>query len=252
MNILVVNDDGIRSRGLTELVRALSMVADVFVCAPETQQSGKSQAITIGLHNFIRIRETAVPFAVKSYMTDGTPADCTKVGLQFFREEGFPIDMVFSGINIGGNTGEDTLYSGTVGAAKEAAITGVRAVAVSVDNFRVRNFEPACRLAVRLIPYSMKHLTPDTILNLNVPDLPMEEIRGVRTTKLGGRFYLDQFNLKDDELYMLEGAPVDLDGVDRELDIAATADGYASITPIHVDNTQYELLEEVSSWDLTL
>ena len=170
MNILIVNDDGITSRGLRELVDALRPHANIYVCAPDGQHSGASQSLT--LTEPIRVYDFDYPGAEAAYAVTGTPTDCTKVGLQFYHERGIDMDMVYSGINIGSNFGKDTLYSGTIGAAMEAALSNVRAVAVSVDSHSATHFEVACEVAAAVIDKSMNELTPDTILNINAPDLP--------------------------------------------------------------------------------
>ena len=132
MNILVANDDGIRARGLTELVRALSGEASVYVCAPDGQRSASGHGITVS--KYITVKEEQVEGAEYALSTSGTPADCVKLGMKILSEKGVKIDMLFSGINHGGNLGTDVLYSGTVAAAMEGSICGVPSVAVSVDN----------------------------------------------------------------------------------------------------------------------
>lgn len=252
MNILVVNDDGIQSPGIRALVKALSGAAEVYVSAPAEQQSGRSQAITLGKDNYIYIDEEEVEGARRALSVRGTPADCTKVGIQVFGEDGIWFDLVFSGINIGSNLGKDTLYSGTVGAAMEAALSGIRAAAVSVDSHEATHFGPACQLSLDLIPLMMKRLTPDTVVSLNVPDLPAEEIRGVKTAALGGRYYVDWFHEQKDGGYMLEGEPLKREDPDAPLDINALAAGYACITPLHFDYTEYRLLRELETWGMQI
>ncbi len=240
MNILVVNDDGIRSPGIAHLVRALSERADVYVAAPEGQRSGASQAITISEEIFVRPVE--FPCAEAAYEVAGTPADCTKIGLQFFGEQGIAMDMVYSGINFGSNLGMDTLYSGTVGAAMEGALTGVHSVAVSVDSHEARHFDVACELALDVMSFVRTKTSPATVLNINVPDQPREKIKGIRFTRLGGRYYRDIFVPSEGGGYKMEGAP-DAVADDRKLlDVTALAEGYASITPLAVDNTRLDMM----------
>ncbi len=250
MNILVVNDDGIRSVGLRALVDALNQVGDVYVCAPENQRSGFSQAITIG--RGLRVFPVEYPGAKGAYITSGTPADCTKAGLQFFAKDGVKMDIVYSGINLGSNLGMDTLYSGTVGAAIEAAMDGIHAVAVSADSHEATHFETACQLAVDVIPYVMEKITANTILNINVPDLPPEEIKGLRYTRLGARFYDDSYVLQENGAYRLTGEPDKIEEEHPDSDVRASMDGYATITPLQFDYTQFEKIKEVSDWGLTI
>ena len=250
MNILVVNDDGIRSAGIMALTEALSKVADVYVCAPDGQRSGNSQSITIGKKVFVR--HVDFPCAKGALETTGTPADCTKIGLQFFKEEGNPIDMVYTGINLGSNLGKDTLYSGTVGSALEGAVSGVHSVAVSVDSHKATHFDVACELAIDVIDFVREKTTVDTVLNINVPDLPREEIKGIRYTNLGSRYYIDKFESQEDGGFMLDGEPTDLTDVSKKLDITATVDGYASITPLQFDYTEFDMIDTVSKWGLKI
>lgn len=253
LNIMVVNDDGITSRGLRELVDALSAYANIYVCAPDGQHSGASQSLT--LTEPIRVYDFDYPGAVSAYAVTGTPTDCTKVGLQFYKDRGIEMDMVYSGINIGSNFGKDTLYSGTIGAAMEAALSNVRAVAVSVDSHNATHFEVACEVAVSVIDKSMNELTPDTILNINAPDLPPEEVKGIRYTALGNRFYIDKFipvESENGDSYMLDGAPIDLNDIEEKYDVTATWDNYVSITPLQFDYTAHDMIGKVASWGLEL
>ena len=253
LNIMVVNDDGITSRGLRALVDALRTVANVYVSAPDGEKSGASQSITIT--EPIRVYDFDYPGAEAAFAVGGTPTDCTKVGLQFYKERGVDMDMVFSGINIGSNFGKDTLYSGTIGAAMEAALSNVRAVAVSVDSHSATHFETACEVALQVIDKSMNELTPDILLNINAPDIPPEEVKGIRYTALGNRFYIDSFipvESENGDSYMLDGAPLDLHDIEEKYDVTATWDNYVSITPMHFDYTAHDFIDKVASWGIEL
>lgn len=146
MNILVTNDDGINASGICSLAEALSKVADVYVCAPHTQRSAAGHGITVSKP--IEVEERTFARAAKAYAITGTPADCVKIGTKILREQDIKVDMVFSGINLGGNLGTDTLYSGTVSAAIEGSLCGIPSVAVSVNSHEATHFELACELAV--------------------------------------------------------------------------------------------------------
>lgn len=250
MNVLVVNDDGIKSPGLEALVKALSREANVYVCAPDGQRSAKSQAITIGYP--VTVSETNVPFAKKAYCTDGTPADCTKIGLQFFKDEGIDIHMVYSGINMGSNLGMDTLYSGTVGAAMEAAMSGYNAAAVSVDSHSATHFDAASELAVKMLKLTHQQIKTSTVININTPDLPADQIKGVRYTVLGDRYYNDKFLPTEDNKYELSGEPADFLQHSGEFDVTAAAHGYASITPLQFDYTDHNSLDTIKKWSIKL
>ena len=251
LNIMIVNDDGITSPGLKALAKALGTIANVYICAPDGERSAMSQAITIT--DTIDCYDFDYPAAVGSMACTGTPTDCTKIGLQMFKERGIEMDMVFSGINIGSNFGKDTLYSGTIGAAMEAALSGIRAVAVSVDSHTATHFDGACKVALDVAQKSLESLTPDTIININAPDIPMEEIKGIRYTALGNRFYIDKFIPTDKEgSYMLDGAPVDLEDIESKYDVTATWDGYISVTPLQFDYTAHDKIAEIEKWGLEL
>lgn len=250
MNILVVNDDGIQSKGIWHLVQALSKAADVYVCAPDGQRSAKSHSITLGQE--VIIQPVDFPGAKGALQTSGSPADCTKIGLQFFAEEGIKMDMVYSGINMGSNLGMDTLYSGTIGAAAEAAISGVQAVAVSADDHEATHFDTACKLAVDVIDHVYGKLDPSVVVSINVPDLPAEEIKGVRTALLGGHYYDDRFHRVEGSRYALSGQPADYSDSSLDYDLAAVYAGYATITPLRFDFTDRGSFETVEKWGLTI
>ena len=252
MRILLVNDDGISSRGLREIADALSREHEIWVSAPDRQNSGKSQAITIGGNATIEIERTEYPGAKGAMSTTGTPADAAKVGIQFFGKEGVSFDLLVSGINVGSNLGQDTLYSGTVGAALEGGLSGIPSIAVSVDSFGIRHYDGACRIVLDLIPFAVSRLTPDTILNVNVPDCPYEDIRGIRVTSLGGRYYYDSFQPQPNGGYALEGIPTTKRDEEKKLDITALLEGYASVTPLTFDFTRYDKIGELKSWDLAI
>lgn len=250
MNILVVNDDGIKSPGIRALVEALSKKADVYVCAPDGQRSAKSHSITLG--ESVTIQPVVFPGAKGALQTSGTPADCTKIGLQFFEEEGISIDMVYSGMNLGSNLGWDTLYSGTVGAAAEAAMSGIHAVAVSVASHDAHHFDAAGELAVAMIDKIYGKMDPSTVINLNVPDLPREAIKGIKVVPLGSRYYDDKFHLGEDGKYSLSGNPADYSHVQHEVDVTAVHDDYATITPLQFDFTAYKYINSIREWKIKL
>ena len=250
MNFLIVNDDGITSEGIVALAEALAPHGNLYVCAPDRQQSGKSHSITIV--GTIFVHETEFPMATKAWRVNGTPADCTKIGIQFCKEMGVDIDIVFSGINKGSNLGADTLYSGTVGAAMEGVLLGYRAVAVSVYGHYAKNFEPAGDLAVQCIPMVMA-MEPGRVININTPDLPREEIKGIAYGTLGPSFFVDGFVQREGNEYGLEGDIPDYKHLGLSVDIGANCNGYATITPLDPDFTDKELLAHMAeNWSLKL
>ena len=254
MNILVVNDDGIEAKGIKELTRVLSQIANIYVCAPHIQRSACGHGITVG--KAITIKEVDFPNAKKALEITGTPADCVKLGLKFLAGQEVKIHMVCSGINHGGNLGTDTLYSGTVSAAIEGCICGLPAIAVSVNHHQPRHFHAACELAKKIVRTAYGKIDANTVLNVNVPDLPASEIKGLRITRLGAREYEEWFEPRQDEngetQYWYSGTPVFYHDLPEDIDVISMQDGYASVTPLHYDLTSYQLIEEVKTWGIKL
>jgi 5'-nucleotidase len=248
LNILITNDDGIRSRGLRALAEALARKHDRYVCAPDAERSGTGHGITITTP--VAVTEEDVPSAQLSYMMSGTPADCVKMGLDLFAKEGITIDAVFSGINNGSNLGTDTLYSGTVSAALEGSVCGLPAVAVSVSALTPRHYEFASELAARASDLDMRGIDDRLVLNINAPDLPPDKVKGVKVIGLGMREY-HTWNVrstdKDGRLTLSYGGdPIFYEGLDADAnDVGAAQHGYATITPIHFDLTSYPLVDKV-------
>jgi 5'-nucleotidase len=248
LNILVSNDDGISSEGIQTLVTALAAEHDIYVCAPDMQRSGAGHGITIMKH----ITATAydMPQAKMAYMMSGTPADCVKMGHKLLADDGVEVGMVFSGINNGGNIGTDTLYSGTVSAALEGAVCGLPAVAVSIHSLEPKHYELATQLALRAARLDFASIDDRLVLNINVPDLPLSEVKGVKVTGLGTSGCYDWNLMKRGERERMTlrygGEPIrgDASCVDMD-DVCALGCGYATVTPIHFDLTSYPLIDKV-------
>lgn len=252
MNILVANDDGIEARGIHELVDALKDSADIYVCAPESQRSASGHGITVAKP--ILAEEAEFEGAVYALKMSGTPADCVKLGMRILAKKGIKIDMVFSGINHGGNLGTDTLYSGTVSAAIEGNICGVPAVAISVDSHEPEHFELAKKLAAGALKNAAGKLSSSTVLNINVPNAPEHKVKGVKYASLGEREYRESFEpLKREDgktEYRYTGIPVVYEGLPDTIDVVAMQEGYATITPLKRDLTDRELIDEVKGWGI--
>lgn len=250
MNILITNDDGINARGIKELVEALSAEADIFVFAPESQKSACGHGITVMAP--ITVQETNFPKAEKAWAVSGTPADCVKLGLRILKEEGVHINMLYSGINHGSNLGTDTLYSGTVSGAIEGVINGIPSIAMSVYSHDPRYFGPSREMALKALQIASEKLDRGTVLNINLPHVPAEEIRGLRVTRLGAREYDEQFrpHLDDDGRlhYFYTGEPRIYNGLPGDIDVIALQENCISITPLHYDLTSYQRVKEVKSW----
>lgn len=255
MRILVTNDDGINALGIHELVQALAGIpgAEVYVAAPAEQQSAKSHGITV--HGDMVVEEVDYPNAVKAWKIGGTPADCAGLGLDLMKLEGIPADILYSGINHGANLGSDILYSGTVGAAVEALLSGVPSVAVSADKhfrseFTAEDFASAAAAAVQLLPVALEAGT-EYCLNLNAPSLPMAEIKGWKVTEMGPREYvggLHRGETMDGKVtYSYASTLKQYDNLPLSLDVAAVDAGYISVTPIGKNRTVRSALEKYTS-----
>ncbi|BAU57480.1 5'/3'-nucleotidase SurE [Halorhodospira halochloris] len=245
MYILISNDDGYQAEGILALAARLGSVARVTVIAPERDRSGASNSLT--LEDPIRVSQVEAD----RYRVQGTPTDCVHVALTGFLEQ--DPDMVFSGINAGANLGDDVLYSGTVAAAMEGRYLGLPAVAISLAGGpRPIYFDSAARVALKLLEQIQDDPLPvDTILNVNVPDLPWDEIQGLHATRLGSRHRAEAVIKEHDPrgrpIYWI-GPPGSEQDSGPGTDFYAVRNGYVSVTPIQVDLTRYSALEQVSGW----
>ncbi len=252
MNVLVSNDDGIYAPGIMALVKAISREANVYVCAPDDQRSASGHSISIG--KLIEITEIPFQYASRAFAISGTPADSVKLGLKYLGTLGVEIDMVFSGINHGSNLGTDTLYSGTVSAALEGCICGIPSVAISLDSHFGKDFSIAGNIAAETLRKTFGKLDAKTVLNINVPNLPEKEIKGVRVTRLGEREYDQWFMSEEGEdgitRYRYSGKPVIYEELSQDIDVLAMQEGYITITPLRYDLTNHDLIKEVITWKI--
>jgi 5'-nucleotidase len=245
MRILIVNDDGINAGGIKTLADKVAAKHDVTVVAPDSERSATSHSITI--HKPLRAKKI-VPAGMEGipcYVIDGLPVDCTKVGITHIMHS--DVDLVVSGINHGSNMGSDILYSGTVSAALDAIIMGYPAMAVSIASFSPEHLESAAEIALRLIDSGMLKEQPDGVLyNLNVPDLPLGEIKGLRVTRQGRTMYKDSVDVRNDprgnEYIWMSGELIESSVID-DTDVSVVNQGYASITPIKYDLTDKEQID---------
>lgn len=246
MKVLISNDDGMDAAGIRYLVKRMGEVATVYVAAPDLQKSASSQSIS--LTTPVTCNEVPMEGAEIAYRVGGTPADCVKMGLQKLSERGIKVDIVIAGINLGSNIGTDTHYSGTVGAATEAAIFGYHAIALSADHHDATEFEYITDLCIRLISIEMSRYPTNIVININAPNLPKSEIKGIKLTRLGGRGYDDKFEQVDgSDLYKYTGTQIDYSDSSSDIDVAALRRGYAVITPINIDSTSYDVLDDMAS-----
>lgn len=250
--ILVTNDDGIMAPGLQCLVGELSKIGRVVVAAPDQERSATGHAIT--MFQPLRAKATEVPGAEQAYAVSGTPADCVKLAVDALYPQ--QIDLVVSGINRGANLATDILYSGTVSAALEAVMLGLPAIAFSLAEFVNPVFDPAASLARHLVPSLWEKSWPHgTLINVNVPSLPEDELRGLRVTTLGHLKYsnpiMQREHPRGGTYYWLAGqAPQDNNA--EPTDVWAVKNGYVSLTPIKFDLTDHQLLDTIADWDLQL
>jgi len=251
VQILATNDDGIRAPGLAVLVRAMKRVGRVFVVAPERERSAVGHAIT--MTDPLRVWREYVPEldGVDAYAVDGTPADTVKIAVKAF-DECRP-DVVVSGINLGGNYGTNVIYSGTVSAATEGTILGIPSIAISLDTFSDPIWDPAACFAEVLLKRVLSDgLPPGVLLNVNVPNLPNEKIKGVRAARQSRAVLDDYYEERTDprgNRYLWLGIERMLNLDERpDDDLKLIKDGYITITPIHYDLTYEPFISTAERW----
>lgn len=252
-HILVTNDDGVLAPGLLALVQEMRTLATVSVLAPDRNWSASGHVKT--LERPLRIKEVQLADGSRALATDGAPSDC--VALAKLGVLPVPIDLVVSGINPYANLSQDVTYSGTVTAAMEAAIWGIPGIAISLDSQEDTphplDYGPAARAAQRVAAAVLRHGLPQaTLLNVNVPCLPDEQISGIQITRQGLRVYRDQLVVRADPrgrpYYWIGGeAPTGIP--ESGTDFGALQDRAISITPLQLDLTAYELVETLRTWD---
>lgn len=243
MRILVMNDDGINAEGIYALAMAMRQIGEVTVVAPAEQQSAASHRINIA--DTLRVRQPRSglrkwPEGIKAYSVTGSPADCGKIAL-FSIMRDCPPDLAVSGINAGNNAGVNALYSGTIGAAAEAAMAGIPSMAVSLDVYHGADYSYSAEFALEFAKKLIKKPLPRGVLaNINLPNLPKEKIKGARTTRMSMLRYNERYETHTDSHgrhhYWLEG-DYEEHKAEPGTDLAALEDGYVSITPIHFDLT---------------
>jgi 5'-nucleotidase len=249
MRILVTNDDGYLAGGLRTLADAAGALGEVHVVAPDREQSATSHSLT--LHYPLRVRKADAQMQV----VDGTPTDCVVLAVGELLSD--RPDFVLSGVNHGANLGDDVLYSGTVAAAMEATILGIPAVALSYTG---RDFEMMpgwTDVLTRLLRQLLVRddFPPETLLNVNLPPVPPEQVTGVKITSLGRRAYVGSLTRAEDpngrEYFWIGGGESRWWG-NPDSDFRAVHEGYISVTPLHLDLTNYRLLEDIGRWGLEL
>lgn len=244
MKILLSNDDGYHAEGLAALASAVGALAETVIVAPDRNQSGASHSLTLDAP--LRVGTTAEGV----YFVSGTPTDCVHLAITGLLDE--EPDMVVAGINHGSNLGDDVLYSGTVAAAIEGRFLGLPAIAVSLTGDDPQHFSTAAQATCSLIERLLSHPLPaDTILNVNVPDVPYSELRGYQATRLGFRHrseaMIQAVDPKGQPIYWVGPAGSGADA-GPGTDFHAVGEGYVSVTPMQVDLTRYDAIETLGTW----
>ncbi len=245
--LLVSNDDGVRSEGIVALARALEPLGTVYVVAPDRERSASSHSLTLSLPLRVEKLEPRV------YAVDGTPTDCVNLAVNgILRKQRERIALVASGINKGGNLGDDITYSGTVSAAMEGTLLGIPSIAVSLATRNHFRFDTAARVAARIARKVLRRGLPkDTLLNVNLPNLPEEEIRGIRITRQGKRIYEDAIVEKRDprgrKYFWIGGEAVHRHEIPGS-DLEAVEQRFVSVTPIHLDLTNHASMRILRRW----
>lgn len=253
-HILVTNDDGVLAPSLLSLVRAANKSGQVTVLAPDRNWSSAGHVKT--LTRPLRIRNVHLDDGLDAVACDGAPSDCVALAMLGYIKE--DIDLVVSGINPVANLGSDLTYSGTVAAAMEAVIFGKPGIAFSFDSLngpREYSFEAAEGICEKIIARVLENGLPEgVLLNVNIPNLPLEEIKGSQVTRQGKRIYRDLLDSRIDPMgrpYYWIGGEVPTGIPDIGTDIGALAQGYVSITPIHLDLTAHKWIDQLNGWKWT-
>lgn len=247
MIILISNDDGIHSPGLKALYSSLIGLGEIYVVAPDRNRSAASHSVS--LYNPLRVKEIENNW----YMVDGTPSDCINLGVNEILRDEKP-DLIAVGINEGGNLGDDVTYSGTVMAAMEGVLLGIPSIAVSLVTRNNFQFHVAASFSQKLCQYILgRKLPPNTILNVNIPNLPRDEIKGVTITRQGKRIYsgtvIKKVDPRDEKYYWLGGGEDGWYG-EEGTDLHAVHSGKISITPLLIDLTNYSVFKDLLDWKI--
>ncbi len=248
MKILISNDDGIYSPGISALREAVKPLGETHVVAPAAEQSAVGHAITLA--NPLKVQQISRNGSFFGHAVVGTPADCVKLAVHMMGKE--PPQLVMSGINLGQNAGISVLYSGTVSAATEGTILGIPSIAVSLNTFKDPIWNTAAHFAHLMASRVIERGLPkETLLNVNVPNLPLEHVKGIRLTRMGRSRFVEEFHRRSDPrgnaYYWMDGR-MELIGDTSGTDIEALDAGYVSITPIWFDLTHREVMGHMKEW----
>jgi len=250
--ILLTNDDGIDALGIKSVYDALLAEGfNVVIVAPESERSAVGHAIT--LSDPLRVKEVQRDCSFFGYAVNGTPADCVKIAFWAVLDK--KPDLIISGINLGANTGINMLYSGTVSAATEGAMLGIPSFAISLATFKNPVFDFAARFSCKIAKEMLNNKLPSGVyLNINIPAIDENKIKGVSVTRQGKAIFQEKFEKRYDPrgntYYWLSGQKIDKEK-DIDIDEGAVQAGYISVMPVHFDLTHYASIERVKEWDIT-
>jgi len=244
IRVLISNDDGVYAKGLLVLAEAIKKIAIVDVVAPDRNRSGASNSLTLSAPLRLKKLDNGM------VSVEGTPTDCVHVAITGLLETA--PNMVVAGINSGSNLGDDVWYSGTVAAAMEGRFLGLPAIAVSLASEQVKHYDTAAKVTCELIQHLLKESLPSaTILNVNVPDVPFEELQGYEVTRLGTRHCaaptIKEMDPRGHEVYWVGPAGAEQDA-GMGTDFCAIRQGKVSVTPLRIDLTHYEAFDSLSAW----
>lgn len=251
--ILVTNDDGVSAPGIKALIEVAKKFGKVVVVAPDSPQSGMGHAITVNNTLYVDKISTSQTEDIEIYSSSGTPVDCVKLAISKILDR--EPDLCISGINHGSNSSINVIYSGTMSAAVEAGTQGIPAIGFSLLDFSLEaNFEPAKHFAEQIIKQALEQGIPkDTVLNVNIPKLPIEEIKGIKVARQANAVWRESFEQRTSphgkDYYWLTGNFVNLDS-GEDTDEWALENGYVSVVPVKFDLTAYEAIDAIKGWNL--
>jgi 5'-nucleotidase len=252
MRILICNDDGIFAPGILALREALQGMGELIVVAPEAEQSAVGHAITVS--SPLRAKPVNRQGEYFGQAVNGTPADCVKLAVSEILDD--RPDLLVSGINLGANSGISVLYSGTVSGATEGTILGIPSIAFSLCTFQNPEWESAARVA-RAIVQSVEpaRIPPDTLLNVNIPNLPFDQLKGIEVVPIAKSRWVEEFDARTDprghNYYWMCGV-LQLVGAPGNNDVSRLEEGYVSVTPLQLDMTNYRELDNIAGWPFRL
>ena len=249
-SILIVNDDSIFSDGIKALWEAMSEIGNTIVVAPKSEHSGSGHAITISRP--LQCEKINLECGLSGHAVNGTPADSVKFATSLLMEK--KPDILVSGINPGSNVGQSILYSGTVSAAREGTFRGISSIAISIDGDSNIDYSSAKDISKNIAQSVLKNRLPkDTLLNVTIPNIPKEKMKGVKITKQGSMYFIDNFekveNSRGIENYWLTANQNDPD-MSKDNDSVAVKEGFISVTPLHSEQTNFSFIEELTKWSL--